>query len=163
MRGACAGFAALMLLGPVSAEAKDPWLGCWTRIYDAEHLAEHQAQDVAAIAISILALKPARWARDNYAAHVEMRIRGKPELHSAVGGLTCHLDGARLHCLAKDKSQGNFWLRRSGKALQLRLTAAGEGIEVVSATNPTGFVQILPQNPEHQLFLLDPAAEPCTL
>jgi hypothetical protein len=69
----------------------------------------------------------------------------------------CRKAGARLHCLAKDKSRENFWLRRSGPDLQLQLTAAGEGVEVVPPNKPTGFVQILPQNPEYQLFVMQRA------
>jgi hypothetical protein len=159
IRAARASLVGLMLLGSTgTAVAKDRWLGCWTRIYDAEHLAKHQAQDVTAMAISILALKPAAPTKAKYAAQVEMRVRGKPELHRNVGSVSCRPDGARLHYVAKDASQANFWLKRSGTSLQLQLTAAGEGVETVSATNPTGFVQILPQNPEHELFVLELAA-----
>ena len=46
--------------------------------------------------------------------------------------------GAALHCLAKDVSEGNFWLKRSGKDLELRLTAAGEGVTVVPPMQPAG-------------------------
>jgi hypothetical protein len=34
--------------------------------------------------------------------------------------------GQRLHCLAKHVSEGNFWLKRACKDLELLLTAAGE-------------------------------------
>ena len=51
--------------------------------------------------------------------------------------------GQRLHCPAKDVSEGDFWLKRSGKELELLLTAAGEGVTVVPPSNPRGFVQIL--------------------
>jgi hypothetical protein len=40
-------------------------------------------------------------------------------------GAHCCPVGQRLHCLAKDVSEGNFWLKRSGKNLELLLTAAG--------------------------------------
>jgi hypothetical protein len=42
------------------------------------------------------------------------------------------------------------------------LTAAGEGVEVVSVTNPIGFIQILPQNPE-SFELEPPPAGSCSL
>jgi hypothetical protein len=86
-----------------------------------------------------------------------VKVRYKPEVY-ANSGAHCRPVGQRLHCLAKDVSEGNFWLKRSGKDLELLLTAAGEGVTVVPPSNPQGFVQILPQNPEHQLFLMPPAA-----
>ena len=136
----------------------DPWLGCWTRIYDADHLAKHEAQDVTAIGVSILPSPAVSGAPDKYLARVELKVRYKPEVHTNFSGAHCRQMGQRLHCLAEDVSEGNFWLKRSGKELELLLTAAGEGVTVVPPSNPQGFVQILPQNPEHQLFLMPPAA-----
>jgi hypothetical protein len=156
----CAASVALLLcrMGATPGEAKDPWLGCWTRIYDADHLAKHDAQDVTAIGVSILARPAASGAPDKYLARVQLKVRYKPEVHANFSGAHCRPVGRRLHCLAKDVSEGNFWLKRSGKDLELLLTAAGEGVTVVPPSNPQGFVQILPQNPEHQLFLMPPAA-----
>lgn len=141
-----------------SGEAKDPWLGCWTRIYHADHLAKHEAQDVPAISVSILPHPAASGAPDSYLARVQLKVRYRPEVHANFSGARCRQVGQRLHCLAKDVSEGNFWLKRAGKDLELLLTAAGEGVTAVPPSNPQGFVQILPQNPEHQLFLMPPAA-----
>jgi hypothetical protein len=149
--------ALLMLCFTVTCEAKDNWLGCWTRSYDADHLAKHQAQDVTAIGVSIVPGEPKAGTKDDYRASVKIKLRDKPETYANVAAVHCRKAGARLHCLAKDKSRENFWLRRSGPDLQLQLTAAGEGVEVVPPNKPTGFVQILPQNPEYQLFVMQRA------
>jgi hypothetical protein len=149
----CAGSIALLLcLGaPSAGEAKNNWLGCWTRTYDAD--AKHQAQDVTAIDVSIVPRGP-KTGTNEYRASVQVKLRDKPETYANVAAVHCRKTGARLHCLAQDESRENFWLRRSGADPQLQLTAAGEGIEVVPPSNPTGFVQILPQNPEYQLFVM---------
>ena len=55
----------------------------------------------------------------------ELKVRYKPEVHTNFSGAHCRQMGQRLHCLAKDVSEGNFWLQRSGKDLELLLTAAG--------------------------------------
>jgi len=39
----------LLVFQPITEESKDRWLGCWTRIYDADHVAKHEAQDITAI------------------------------------------------------------------------------------------------------------------
>ncbi len=143
-------------MSAAAGETKDAWLGCWTRIYDADHLAEHRAQDVTAIGVLIMPRPDA--GPDKYLARVQLKVRDKPEVHTNFSGAHCRQAGARLHCLAKDPAQGNFWLKPSGNDMKLALTAAGEGLEVVPPSNPQGFVQILPQNPEHQRFLMHPAA-----
>ena len=48
-RAACFCVIALLVFQPVTEESKDRWLGCWTRIYDADHVAKHEAQDITAI------------------------------------------------------------------------------------------------------------------
>jgi hypothetical protein len=60
----------------------DPWLGCWTRIYDADHLAKHEAQDVTAIGVSILPSPAVSGAPDKYLTRVELKVRYKPEVHT---------------------------------------------------------------------------------
>jgi hypothetical protein len=115
----------LCCMGATHRAAKGPWLGCWTRIYDADHLAKHEAQDVTAIGVSILPRPAASGASDKYLARVQLKVRYKPEVHTNCSGAHCRQMGQRLHCLAKDVSEGNFWLQRSGKDLELLLTAAG--------------------------------------
>ena len=36
-----------------SEEAPDPWIGCWSRVYDAVHLAKHPGQKVTSMTLSI--------------------------------------------------------------------------------------------------------------
>ena len=50
-RAACFCVIVLLVFQPVTEESKDRWLGCWTRIYDADHVAKHEAQDITAINI----------------------------------------------------------------------------------------------------------------
>ncbi|MGD0530738.1 MAG: hypothetical protein ABSA62_00285 [Methyloceanibacter sp.] len=63
---------------------KDPWLGCWTRVYGADHLAKHSAQLVTAMSVSIFPRAVA--GPDKYLARVQVRVRDKPEVHANFGG-----------------------------------------------------------------------------
>jgi len=112
---------------------------------------------VTAIGVSIVPREPNTGTKYDYRASVQVKLREKPETYANVAAVHCHKTGARLHCLAADESRENFWLRRSGADLQLQLTAAGEGIEVIPPSTPTGSVQILPRNPEYQLFVMQRA------
>ena len=130
--------ALLVLCFTVTCEARDNCLGCRTRIYDADHLAKHQAQEVTAIGVSIVPREPNTGTKYDYRASVQVKLREKPETYANVAAVHCRKTGARLHCLAADESRENFWLRRSGADLQLQLTAAGEGIEVIPAQHSNG-------------------------
>jgi len=39
-------------------EAKDAWLGCWTKVYDAAHLKQHTGQLVTAMTVVVTARTP---------------------------------------------------------------------------------------------------------
>jgi hypothetical protein len=152
-------FALLLSLAPGMAFAADadPWLGCWKHVYDADHLAKHPAQEVSAIGVEVI--PSGKESGGVYLARVEMRFRDKDGLYKNFDGTRCRELGVSLHCVAKDKSQANFWLEREGDDLRLRLTSAGEGVEIVPPSGAQGGVQILPQNPEYQLFVMQPAAQ----
>lgn len=151
--------ALLFCLAPGIAFAADadPWLGCWKQVYDADHLAKHQAQEVSAIGVTVT--PSGKESGDIYLARVQMRFRDKDGIYQNFDGTRCREMGVSLRCIAKDKSQGYFWLERDGTSLRLRLTSAGEGVEVVPASGAQGGVQILPQNPEYQLFVMQAAAQ----
>jgi hypothetical protein len=59
-------------------------------------------------------------------ARVQLKVRYSPEVHANFSGARCRQVGQRLHCLAKHVSEGNFWLKRACKDLELLLTTAGE-------------------------------------
>jgi hypothetical protein len=101
-----------------------------------------RVQDVPAISVSILSHPTANGAPDSYLARVQLKVRYRPEVHANFSGARCRQVAQRL---AKDVSEGNFWLKRAGKDLELLLTAAGEGVTSLPPRNPQGFVQILPQ------------------
>ena len=86
----------------------------------------------------IVPREPNTGTKYDYRASVQVKLREKPETYANVAAVHCHKTGARLHCLAADESRENFWLRRSGADLQLQLTAAGEGIEVIPAQHSNG-------------------------
>jgi hypothetical protein len=62
---------------PASTEVPDPWLGCWSRTYDAAHLAKHSGQKVTALTLSIEKREPAG-DKDpgKYLATITAKMRG---------------------------------------------------------------------------------------
>ena len=76
--------------------------------------------------MSTLPHPAASGAPDSYWRESSSRSSYRPEVHANFSGAHCRQVGQRLHCLAKHVSEGNFWLKRAGKDLELLLTAAGE-------------------------------------
>ena len=77
-------------------EAPDPWIGCWSRVYDAVHLAKHPGQKVAAMTLSIAAREGASGdAPGNYLAKVTALLRDKPDTYANPGGARCVVIGRR--------------------------------------------------------------------
>jgi hypothetical protein len=64
MRSASLALVALLFACPTAhaqdteKAAADPWLGCWTRVYDAAHLAKHPGQQVTQLTLSISEREP---------------------------------------------------------------------------------------------------------
>jgi hypothetical protein len=139
-------------------EAPDPWIGCWSRVYDAVHLAKHPGQKVAAMILSISAREGASGdAPGNYLAKVTALLRDKPDTYSNPGGSRCVVSGETLSCFTDGFFLGKFSLERAGKNMKLAIRGADEHVALVPGVDLSSFVVLSPENPEHTLFLLNPA------
>ena len=147
-----------------AAEAPDPWLGCWSRVYDAVHLAKHPGQKVAALTLSIAARGSASDnAPRSYLAKLTALMRDKPDTYSNLDGARCVVSGETLSCFTDGFFIGRFSLERAGKTMKLAFHAEDEHLALVPGVDLSAFTVLSPQNPEHALFLLNPApAKTCT-
>jgi len=141
-------------------EAKDPWLGCWTKVYDAAHLKQHPGQLVTAMTVVVIA-RTASGDEDkgNYLAKVRATLRNKPETYFNLDGARCEAVGAnkdKLHCFMDGVFLGQFWLEQAAKNVKLAMHDANEDVVLVPGVDTSAFVRLTPQNPEHSAFLLMP-------
>jgi hypothetical protein len=143
------------------AEAPDPWLGCWTRVYDAAHLAKHPGQKVTAMTLSIVARTPAGDADPgNYLAKVTAKLRNSPDTYASPDGARCSVLGAakdRLACVMGGIFVGQFEVEPAGKSMKLAMHGDKEHLALVPGVETSAFIVLSPQNPEHALFVLPPA------
>ena len=139
-------------------EAPDPWLGCWSRVYDAVHLAKHPGQKVAAMTLSIVTREGAGDnAPGSYLAKVTALLRDKPDTYSNLDGARCVASGDRLSCFTDGFFVGKFSLEPAGKNMKLAIRGADEHLALVPGVDLGSFTVLSAQNPEHTLFLLQPA------
>lgn len=165
MRIAWLAVVALLFAGPAALaedeaaeEAPDAWIGCWSRVYDAVHLAKHPGQKVAALTLSIGAREGASGdAPGNYLAKVTTLLRDKPVSYANPGGARCVASGDTLSCFTDGFFLGKFSLERAGKNIKLALRGADEHLALVPGVDLSAFIVLSPENPEHTLFLLNPA------
>lgn len=138
--------------------APDPWIGCWSRVYDAVHLAKHPGQKVAAMTLSISTREGASGdAPGNYLAKVTALLRDKPDTYSNPDGARCAVSGETLSCFTDGFFIGKFSLERAGKNMKLVIRGTDEHLALVPGIDLSSFVVLSPENPEHALFLLNPA------
>lgn len=139
-------------------ETPDVWIGCWSRVYDAVHLAKHPDQKVAAITLAIIAREGASGgAPGNYRAKLTALMRDKPDTYTNPGGARCVASGATLSCFTDGFFLGKFSLERAGKNMKLAISGADEHVALVPGVDLSSFIVLSPENPEHTLFLLNPA------
>jgi hypothetical protein len=140
------------------AEAPDAWLGCWTRVYDAVHLAKHSGQKISSLTLSITPREGATGeAPGNYRAKITAMFRDKPDSYSNLDGARCVASEQKLSCFADGFFLGRFSLEPAGKNMKLALRGADEHLALVPGVELSAFTVLSPQNPEHALFLLNPA------
>ena len=139
-------------------EAPEPWIGCWARVYDAVHLSKHPGQKVAALTLSIATREGTSGdAPGNYLAKVTALLRDKPDTYSNPGGARCVASGDKLSCFTDGFFLGKFSVERAGKNIKLAISGADEHVALVPGVDLSSFVVLSPENPEHTLFLLNPA------
>jgi hypothetical protein len=152
------GSAALAQDDAASEAAPDSWIGCWSRVYDAAHLAKHPGQKVTAITLSIAARDGASGdAPGDYRAKLTALMRDKPDTYSNPGGSRCVASGETLSCFTDGFFLGKFSLEPAGKNMKLAISGADEHVALVPGVDLSSFVVLSPENPEHTLFLLNPA------
>lgn len=145
-----------------SEEAPDPWVGCWTRVYDATHLAKHPKQAVTALTLSIETREPSGDSDPGpYAAKLAGKFRDKPDIYVMPSGGRCVVTGAakdHLSCVTDGFFVGKFELEPATKNMKIVLQGSDEHIALVPGVDTASFVLLSPDNPEHALFLLNPTA-----
>ena len=141
-----------------SEEAPDPWLGCWSRVYDAVHLAKHPGQKLVAMTLSIGAREGASDnAPGDYRAKVTALMRDKPDTYSNLDGARCVASGDKLSCVTDGFFLSRFSVERAGKVVKVAIRNADEHLALVPGIDLGGFIVLSPANPEHTLFILNPA------
>ncbi len=144
-----------------SEEAPDPWLGCWTRVYDAAHLAKHPKQAVTGLTLSIESRQPSGDSDPGpYLATLYGTFRGKPDVYAMPSGARCVVAGAakdQLSCVTDGFFVGKFELIPAAKTMKIALQASDDHIALVPGVDTASFALLSPDNPEHALFVLNPA------
>jgi hypothetical protein len=163
MRLALLAFLALVLVCHVARaqdteEAPDPWIGCWTRVYDAAHLAKHPGQKVTALTLAISARDP---AGDNdpgkYLAKVTAKMRNAGDTYTNLNGARCTAGSDRLTCVTDGFYIGQFSLEPAAKTMKLAFRGT-DHIALVPGVDLDAFAVLSADSPEHTLFLLQPAS-----
>lgn len=146
--------ALLLALLPVAGSAQPlleshfPPDFCWTRAYDAAHLAAHPEQRVAAIGIG---REPVDMPSNPGVVPMTLRLRllGIGEELTAIG--YCQTEGAGLSCGLEGDS-GDYALTAHGPEALL-LTVGSRGMSFEGAT---GFHELRPDSGDDRAFLLSP-------
>jgi hypothetical protein len=162
MRLALLAFLALVLVCHVARaqdteEAPDPWIGCWTRVYDAAHLTKHPGQKVTALTLAISAREP---AGDNdpgkYLAKVTAKMRSAGDTYTNLSGARCTEASDKLACVTDGFYVGKFSLISAAKTMKITFKG-DEHLALVPGVDLDAFAVLSADNPEHALFLLQPA------
>src|SRR5215470_2597532 len=105
-----------------SEEGPDPWRGCWTRVYDATHLAKHPKQAVTGLTLSIESREPSGDSDPGpYLATLYGTFRGKPDIYAMPSGGRCVATGAakdQLSCVTDGFFVGKFELAQAAKNMK---------------------------------------------
>ena len=135
----------------------DPWIGCWTRIYDATHLAKHPGQKVTALTLSIEEREPSG-DKDpgKYLATITAKMRNGGDTYTNLDGARCNEANGNLACVTDGFYLGQFSLEPAAKNMKIALRG-GDHLALVPGVDLDAFVMLSPDNPEHALFLLQPA------
>ena len=132
----------------------DPWIGCWTRIYDATHLAKHPGQKVTALTLSIEERDPSG-DKDpgKYRATITAKMRNAGDTYTNLDGARCSEASGSLSCVTDGFYVGQFSLEPAAKNMKIALKG-GDHLALVPGVDLDAFVELSPDNPEHALFLL---------
>jgi hypothetical protein len=135
----------------VTQQAEAAIKGCFTRTYDATHLAMHKGQDVTFMALQV-GFKPQGEETENM---IQLRLRGSYTL--LLNGFVCVEQGDKTHCKIIDsghdnKLGGSFVLTMKGDAVLL----SPEGdLSLVEEGEFSPRLFPVANNPEHKTFKLN--------
>ncbi|MGD9502524.1 MAG: hypothetical protein AB7V40_08560, partial [Methyloceanibacter sp.] len=139
-------------------EEVDSWIGCWTRIYDAVHLAKHPAQKLTALTLSVAPREGGSDAAPGaYSAKITALVRNKPDSFANPESARCVEQEATLSCFTDGFFLGQFAIDRAGKNRKLALRGAGQNLALVPGVDLGAFIMLSSQDAENALFLLQAA------
>ncbi len=144
-----------------AAEAPDPFVGCWSRVYDATHLAKHPGQKVTALTLSVGTRTPGGDSDPGaYLAKLAAKLRDKPDIYVMPSGARCAAKGSdnnHLLCVTDGFFIGKFRLWPEAKTMKITVQGSDQHIALVPGVDTSAFVLISGDNPEDSAFLLQPA------
>ena len=163
MRSALLALVALLFACPAGhaqdteEAAADPWLGCWARVYDAAHLAKHPGQEVTQLTLSISEREPSG-DKDpgKYLATITAKMRNGGDTYTNLDGARCNEANGNLACVTDGFYLGQFSLEPAAKNMKIALRG-GDHLALIPGVDLDAFVVLSPDDPEHALFLLQPA------
>jgi len=128
MRSASLALVALLFACPTAhaqdteKAAADPWLGCWTRVYDAAHLAKHPGQQVTQLTLSISEREPSG-DKDpgKYLATITVKMRNGGDTYTNLDGARCSEANGSLTCTTDGFYLGQFSLEPAAKNMKIAL------------------------------------------
>lgn len=148
MKAASAALLIAVAAAPAGA-AEDPWLGCYTRVYDAQHLLDNPGQKIRTVALELTETDLELAEVIPYMAGIVATTTYDDRRYVSGGG--CRADGDRLEC-AMDGDAGRFRLARTVKGLRLENTD-GFYMEDLDAEDPSDGL-LVEADADHQVFLL---------
>ena len=143
---------------PEDEAAADSWLGCWTRNYDAAHLAKNPAQRVTALTLTVVKRQEeSSESPGTYSAKITASLRDSQETYSNLDGARCVVSDQTLSCFTDGFFIGQFSIERAGKNRKLALRGAGQNLALVPGVDLGAFTLLTSQDAENALFLLQAA------
>jgi hypothetical protein len=167
-----------LLFCPASlAQETDAWIGCWSHTYDAAQLAKHPGQAVTAMTLAISANTASSSDSDEsdtsdsgsstYRARITAKLRDKPATYATLDSALCALAGQdkdHLACAGSGIFLDAFSLEPAAKNMKLTMKGSDQHMALTPGIDIGAFYLLSPDNPEHALFVLQPApAKVCGL
>jgi hypothetical protein len=126
-------------------------------VYDAAHLAKHPGQQVTQLTLSISEREPSG-DKDpgKYLATITVKMRNGGDTYTNLDGARCSEANGSLTCTTDGFYLGQFSLEPAAKNMKIALRG-GDHLALIPGVDLDAFVVLSPDNPEHALFLLQPA------
>ena len=137
--------------------------GCYERVYDARHLADHPSQHVESMRIRFFR----RAGADTVAAVMNLRFREGSRRYrqpaaTYVAGFICMREGNRVMC-GVECDGGRVSLRFTGRAPGELTLDASEGFAMSPSCPDEEHIERFNPRPDDRVFLLHRIAASCTV